>query len=159
MADIKLDSIRIDVELSPGVWTNLIADVVMDDSITSALGITGFGPTDLVGGAGTLVFTLDNSALAGLLGRYSPGHANLLAGWAVQNRVRFVLSYSTGNAAIYDEFLYNEQPYGGEYYKYGGRIRSIAPTAGQFQDRKVAGGGTGLLGGAGEPETLRTGRE
>src|SRR3990170_5259035 len=122
MADIKLDSIRIDVELSPGVWTNLIADVVMDDSITSALGITGFGPTDLVGGAGTLVFTLDNSALAGLLGRYSPGHANLLAGWAVQDRVRFVLSYSTGNAAIYDEGgKYDEVTYGGGDYKYGGR--------------------------------------
>ena len=155
MADIKLDSIRIDVELSPGVWTNLIADVVMDDSITSALGITGFGPTDLVGGTGTLAFTLDNSALAGLLGRYSPGHANLLAGWAVQDRVRFVLSYSTGNAAIYDEFLYNEQPYGGEYYKYGGRIRSITPTAGQFQDRKVAVGCTDWLDDAANQKTSR----
>jgi len=138
MAEIILDSVRVEVELTPGVWTDLANDVDLGDTVDAVLGIHGVEPASRVAGAGSMGFTLDNSSLNGLEGRYTPGHANLLANWAVQKRVRLVLSYSTGNTAIYDSGVkYDELAYGIERYKWAGRVRKITATPGKFQDRKV----------------------
>lgn len=104
-------------------WTDVTADVRTATSIRLRYGIQGSGPLDFVASTGTLQFALDNSVLnsAGLLGYYSPDHANARAGFTMRVPVRYRLAYG-----------------GTTYYKFRGRILSIRPTPGQHGTRDVA---------------------
>jgi hypothetical protein len=64
-------------------WTELV-DVLPSPPPTWEAGLPGTNVMDLVAGTGILTFYLDNglSNSAGLLGLFSPAHANLMAGFA-----------------------------------------------------------------------------
>jgi len=83
--------IRIEVELAGrgSGWTDISADLHGPSGIDGARGLSG-DPIDRVATTGVLTFTLINSTAnsAGLLGYYSPGHANLRSGFAVGIGVR-----------------------------------------------------------------------
>lgn len=101
-------------------WVDISADVV--GSFKHGHGITSQGPVDRVATTGTFEFDMNNSTTnaGGLNGYYSPGHANVRAGWAIGAKVRVKKVYSTNTR--YD--LY--------------RIKDIEPTPGEKGARTVA---------------------
>ncbi len=110
-------TIAVQAELSTGVWTDLMPDVLLDRGLSFEYGIRGAGPMDLVAGSGNLRFALDNreSNSAAKRGYYTPGHADKRSGWdeGIQARTKFT--------------------YGGsDRYKWVGRVASIGPKAGSF---------------------------
>ena len=116
------DSISLEV-YAGGSWVNIYQDVIID-SITGNRGIMDNGPLDRIGDAGYLNFKLKNSNdnAAGLIGYYSPGHANCWSLWRTGLYVRLV-------------FTYDGQP----YYKWFGTImpRGITVSPGIYADRTV----------------------
>ena len=106
---------QLEVQLTPGVWTNIIGDVIADEGIRWRRGLSGTGPTDCVASTGTLEFTLRNDALnSGLTaGWYSPHHANVRSGWTYGIPCRLLYGV---NFTMYPLFY--------------GKIRSIHPTPG-----------------------------
>lgn len=92
--------IRVEVQLDgyEGPWTDITNDVELDGGLSFKRGVTGNGPMDVIAGAGSLAFTLDNSERnnAGGLGAYSPNHANKLAGWGFDVPVRVSFVYGGG---------------------------------------------------------------
>lgn len=120
-------TVTVEVELAGvgGGWTDLrAAGDVAQLGLTLQHGIAGSGPTDNVAGTGTASFALRNSTLnsGGLLGYYSPNHANVRSGWGlgIGCRVRIqdpvTLTYWT---------------------RFRGRIDSIDPTPGRYAERVV----------------------
>lgn len=71
-------------------WT-VIKDVLVPTGISWHRGLPGTRVLDCVADAGTLYFTLDNSErnFAGVLGLYSPDHANCLSGFDLNIGVRY----------------------------------------------------------------------
>src|ERR1051325_4345164 len=55
-------SARVEVQLSPGVWTDITGDVLVETEIRWSRGIRGSGPTDRVASTGTLECSLRNDA-------------------------------------------------------------------------------------------------
>lgn len=96
-------------------WTDVTADVRALEPIRCKYGISGRGPLDRVPSTGTLSFGLDNSTLnsGGLVGYYSPGHANCRSGFDLSIPVRYSETYA-----------------GTTYYKFRGSIKSIRPVPG-----------------------------
>lgn len=82
-----------------GAWVDISADVV--GSISGNRGIMRNGPLDRTGDPGYLNFAMNNSIAnsAGLVGYYSPGHANCWVGWTTGLPVR--LNFSYGGYAPY----------------------------------------------------------
>lgn len=82
----------IELELSPGSWTDVTADVV--GAVKSSHGIRGGRPEDKCAGTGTLQFSLNNNEFnsARLRGYYSPGHVNCRAGFDHGIGVRWTVS-------------------------------------------------------------------
>lgn len=82
------------------------------------------GPLDRIGDAGILTFDLNNSTTntAGLLGYYSPGHANYWAGWTIGLPVRLGFVFETIT-----------------YYKWYGNIapKGIFVNPGVYGNRRV----------------------
>jgi hypothetical protein len=70
-------------------WTNVTVDLMDEESCS--WGLPGYTPRDRVARTGELFFSLDNSARnsAGLVGAYSPDHANRRAGFKEGIRVRY----------------------------------------------------------------------
>lgn len=103
-----------------GAWTSIKADVVSSRGIQWNYGIQGNGPMDRIAATGQLVFSLDNSTLnsAGSAGYYSPDHASVRSGFGVGIGVRLTGTYA-----------------GTAYYKFAGRLESIAPSAFALGDR------------------------
>ena len=103
-------------------WTDFAADVSLRDRIVVKYGITGVRPTDRVAGAGTMKFSLKNSVRnsGGLLGYYSPEHANVRSGFEIGLPVRLKITYG-----------------GTDYYKFYGTIRNITVMPGKYRDRKT----------------------
>lgn len=102
-------------------WTSIKRDVeVYKSPVVAKRGISGSGITDRVASPGSLSCSLDNgeSNSAGLLGYYSPEHANMRANFGRDTRVRLKITYS-----------------GTDYYKFHGWISDLEPTAGQFKER------------------------
>ncbi len=101
-------------------WTAVTNDVRAQVPIRWRYGIPGSQLTDRVASPGALTFALNNSTRnsGGLLGYYSPGHANCRSGFALGINVRFSIVYS-----------------GTTYRKFHGRLSSIAPVAGQYGSR------------------------
>ena len=85
--------IRVDLELSAGVWTDVSADVI--NGIRGRQGISGNGPLDRVASTGNLQFTLRNDAgcSGGLANYYTPGHANCRAGFQTGIKARLVFNH------------------------------------------------------------------
>jgi hypothetical protein len=90
------------LELLVGVWIDLTPDIIRDP-VRWRRGIFGRGPLDRLAGPGTLSFTLDNTDQndAGSAGRYSPGHANCLAGWQHGATVRLHLTDGINSRYIF----------------------------------------------------------
>ena len=104
-------------------WTDLSADVQLGvQPIVFEYGIKGGGPLDRVASIGTMTWSMNNSARnsSGLLGRYTPGHANCLTNWELGIAVRLKIVYG-----------------GVTYYKFRGSIVSMQPDAGINRRRAV----------------------
>jgi hypothetical protein len=106
---------RIEVQLSPGVWTDITQDLVPDDGLSAGRGIRGNRPTDCVASSGELSFTLDNTAQnsGGAPGFYSVGHPDVRAGWTFGIPVRLVFELA-----------------GDESVRWTGKITDILPEPG-----------------------------
>jgi hypothetical protein len=104
-------------------WSDLSSDLSLTPTLTIDYGINGSGATDLVAGPGRMTFALRNDAAnsAGLLGYYSPQHANCRSGFKLGIGIRFRYTLN-----------------GTVYYKFQGWLDSIDPIAGQRGARKVA---------------------
>lgn len=89
----KFDAITIEAKFDGTNWTDISSDIV--GGFEGDYGLFGNTPFDRVGSPGTLKFALDNSQYnsAGLLGYYSPGHANCRSGFTggLEVRVTFTL--------------------------------------------------------------------
>jgi hypothetical protein len=77
------------------VWTDVTTDVLAIDHLKAKRGISRNTPLDALADSGRLVLSLRNDAnnAAGLLGRYSPLHANVLPGWTFGIPIRVVWQY------------------------------------------------------------------
>ncbi len=102
-------------------WSDVSRDVT-DDPLTATYGMSGAAATDRVARTGDYSFGLNNSTFnsAGLLGYYSPNHANVRPGFRLGVGVR--LRIEVGPKTI---------------YKFSGRLQSITPIPGQFAERTV----------------------
>ncbi len=105
-----------------GAWVKVTEDVRTSVMPNISKGIQGSGPKARAASIGVLKFALDNSTgnSGGLLGYYSPGHANARGGFDLGSKVRF-------------NIYVGSMP----YYKFIGRIVDIEPTAGQHGARLV----------------------
>lgn len=85
--------IRIELQLSAGVWTDVSADVL--DGISGSSGIAGNGPLDRVASTGRLQFKLRNDAgcSGGVANYYTPGHTNCRSGFQTGIKARLVISH------------------------------------------------------------------
>jgi len=104
------------------VWTPFTEDILTHKSpIVASRGISGAGITNRVAAIGNLTTTLDNgkSNSAGLLGYYSPQHANMRANFGRDTKVRL-------------KFTFNSN----EYVKWKGYISDLDPTPGEFKERE-----------------------
>ncbi len=113
---------RVEAELSPGVWSNISADLVAAEGLRIDYGIQGNGPLDSVAGTGMLEFTLRNDAgnAGGTQGWYSPLHASVRAGWNYDVPVRVIFTYGTDRTKFY------------------GKLRVITPDAGAYRRQRVS---------------------
>src|SRR3990167_422993 len=98
-----------------GAWTAVTADLRLNPNPVCTYGIGGNGPTDRMASTGSLAFGIDNSEgnSVGLVGYYSPGHANVRSGFELGIKVRLSLARA-----------------GTTYYKFVGRIVAINPVPG-----------------------------
>jgi hypothetical protein len=82
-----LDDVSL-LEYGEAIWT-LSEDVMASPAPAWEYGIAGAGPYDLVASTGTANLTFDNFTLPG---KYSPGHANVLAGFEEGMPVKIAVS-------------------------------------------------------------------
>lgn len=107
-----------------GIWLSIARDVMIwDYPLVSERGISGTDALDRVASPGSLTCTLDNSEAnsAGLLGYYSPDHANMRAGFGQSTRVRLKISGD-----------------GQHKYIWHGWIDDLDPAPGQFKNRTTS---------------------
>lgn len=78
-------------------WTDITSDVIFP--IEGEYGMGGVNVVDRIAQTGSLTFALDNSAnnSAGLIGYYSPGHANCRSGFRVGIPTKIVFTYDGRN--------------------------------------------------------------
>ena len=109
-------------QLAAGSWADITADVLRVEPVQAGYGIQGEGPLDMVSGTGAMSYAMNNSERnsAGLLGYYTPGHANARSGWDVGTKTRLSFGYS-----------------GSTFYKSVGYITAITPTAGVHKERRA----------------------
>jgi len=105
-----------------GVVSDITVDVNNASSIQVMYGIGGNGPLDRIAQTGTMTFSLNNAAnnSGGVIGYYSPGHANVRGGWDLGLLCKLKLTYG-----------------GVTYYKFAGNLISIEPDAGLHGRRSV----------------------
>ncbi len=101
-------------------WADITSDAI-SGSLRWSGGIRGGNPTDRVAMPGKLEVDLKNGQnnSAGLLGYYSPNHANKRTGWQLGAKIRIKL-VSGGNTRYWLR-----------------RINDIKPAPGQYKERKV----------------------
>lgn len=90
----KFSSITFEALLS-GAWVDISSDVMKEPAPHGSRGMLSNDPEKRVADPGRLTFSLKNgkSNSAGLLGYYSPGHANVRAGWAPGVPIRLTVAY------------------------------------------------------------------
>ena len=116
-------TVRIDAQLSVGVWTSLRNDIASAEPCSWRRGMQGGGPRDNIAVTGVCEFGLHNWAESGgprLQGWYSPNHANVRSGWTFGIAIRVVVTYS-----------------GTDYTVWTGRLRTIDPMPGQYGSQRV----------------------
>jgi hypothetical protein len=93
---ISFDYVKFEVLIS-GSWVDLTPDVLENPHPRGNRGIASNDPEARVGMPGELRFSLNNGEgnSAGLIGRYSPGHANCLTGWKSGLPVRVSFAYDS----------------------------------------------------------------
>lgn len=118
LTDAEITSIA-----SSTFWTNVTADVMSVQGIDAQWGIAGGGPSDRLARTGTMQFDLNNGTTnsAGLVGYYSPNHANKRSGFDYSIPVQLALTDPAAPST--------------PYYKFVGRLVDITPEAGLFGDR------------------------
>lgn len=86
-------SIKFEMQLDGVTWTDVSADVLAPSVVNQ--GVLSSDPLQRVANSGTMTFMLNNSAAnsAGLLGYYSPSHANCRSGFDVGLPVRITFEY------------------------------------------------------------------
>lgn len=120
---VALTSWAVQFELAGvgGGWSDVTADVLLGaEPLRFRYGIAAGGPSDRVADTGWCTFALNNDVTnsGGLLGYYSPLHANVRAGftWGIGVRIKFVYAAVT-------------------YYKWMGKIAEIDPVPGTRYER------------------------
>jgi hypothetical protein len=118
-------TLKIEAELSPGVWTNLADDLVQTLGVTIKYGLDGSGPADCVASPGMLRFALrnDTKCSGAVLGYYSPRHASKRTGWTFGIGVRARITCAA--ASITDKV------------KFLGKVYAIEPVPGRDGERYV----------------------
>ncbi|MHA2062935.1 MAG: phage head spike fiber domain-containing protein [Candidatus Thorarchaeota archaeon] len=103
-----------------GVWSDISSDTIKQ--LRAAYGVMNTGPLDRVAGAGTLSFEMRNDDLnsGSALGYYSPDHDNARSGFDTGIDVRLKMTYS-----------------GSTRYKWVGRIDTIKPLPGKYNQRRT----------------------
>ncbi len=88
-------TIDLELQFSVGVWTSVWVDVRIKDTVPFAYGIQGTDPLERIASTGQLSFMLDNEDNSGgLLGYYSPDHANARSGFDIGILARLSITYS-----------------------------------------------------------------
>jgi hypothetical protein len=97
-------------------WTDVSADIRMEEGIKAQYGIRGITATDRVASTGMMEFTLNNGPTnsARRVGYYAPDNANVRSGFNYGIRVRLALTYTAT----------------GTTYRFLGTIDQIKPTPG-----------------------------
>jgi hypothetical protein len=119
-------------------WVDITDDLVVDP-LRWSYGIDGNGPTDCVAAPGKCTFALDNSAgnSEGLIGYYSPMHANCRSGWTFGVQVR-VVCRATPVTVRYFPLVWLAQHSGAaSVVRFIGKAHEIDPTPGEYMDRLV----------------------
>ena len=116
-----LSPARVLAHYQAGNWTDFSADVL--GGVRARYGISGNGPTDCVAGTGEMSFDLNNGTgnSAGLLGYYSPEHANAREGWTYGIPIKWTITHSST-----------------DYVRFRGKVGSIDPQPGQYRSRRVS---------------------
>ena len=83
--------VKIEVETSDDVWTDITADTVAAEGAFIRFGISGDKPLDAVAGTGEATFTVSGR-------KYSFNHADVLSGWQFGAGIRITM-YRTSDAA------------------------------------------------------------
>ncbi len=131
-----MKNITVELKLDGVVWTDVSADVRIQNGIRFSYGITGHRPTDRMARSGNIAFTLDNSIenSGGLQSYYTPGHTNVRTGFELNLPVR--LSIASGS--LYGSFPYGDGTlYGGSIYKFTGKIIKISVMPGATGTQEV----------------------
>lgn len=104
-------------------WISITQDVRSSEPIVVEYGIQGNDPSDCIANTGTCTFALNNGAwnTAGILGFYSPLHAEARGGFNFNIPTRLVITQANGTP----------------YYKFYGRLADILVTPGAHEDRLV----------------------
>ena len=105
-------------------WADVTGDVMLDSpGMALDVGMPASGPLDLVASTGAMKLSLNNSEenSAGLLGYYSPRHANCRPGFQLGMRARY--TWRISETAALGKFV--------------GRLRDIEPEPGRYRDRKT----------------------
>jgi hypothetical protein len=130
-----------------GAWIDVTDDLVTDP-LRWTYGIDGNGPTDCVAAPGKCTFALDNSASnsVGLLGFYSPLHANCRTGWTFGVPIRIVCRYGEDEvvegAIRYFPLLWltnhsSTTTSSSNVVRFLGKAHEINPTPGAHMERLV----------------------
>jgi len=149
----KVDWCLIALSLRPAMdWTEAV-DVLSIPAPTWERGLPGPTILDLVADTGVLTFSLDNSPSndAGLSGRYSPGHANALAGFEDGMPVKVVTTAATAkqmflgtiaairpSSGLFDEAMTEVEVHDWIGYLGGQELGVIAVSADQRADQAIA---------------------
>ncbi len=101
-------------------WTAITGDVRAAQDIQIRYGIPGRSFLDNVGRPPMMTFALNNAATnsGGLLGYYSPGHANCRSGFGIGIPIRYSVTYG-----------------GTTRYKFRGTLKAVYPIAGEYGER------------------------
>lgn len=88
-------TLRVEIQFTTGIWAHVTADVRAAPGIHVRYGINGNGPTDCVAETGECTLSLRNDAgnSGGLVGYYSPLHANVRSGWTYGIPMQVVFSH------------------------------------------------------------------
>lgn len=128
------DGLRIEMMFTSPTWTPVMGpdvlypDVIDDEGISFSLGISGNGPNDNTSDPGTLTFSLangpDNSG--GLLGYYSPFHANCREGFGRGTPVRVVYELDSVDQVLWTGKLASIDPVPGTAGMKRTRCRAVS---------------------------------
>lgn len=133
MPDADVKDIKLELKLDGSNWTDVSADVRASEEIIIRYGIFGHSPKNRVAGIGSMAWAMDNSEQnsGGLLGYYSPDHANKRTGFELNLAARVKVDVGT----YYGERNYGDFYYGTSYVKFTGFIKRIDVMAGKYGKR------------------------